>query len=174
MPRPVVPIFWVEAASRAWSRSLVQRQDQAGVVGQDQQLGRDDDALLGDLVDLGEQVPRVDDDAVADDGELALHDTRRQQGQLVDLAVDHQRVAGVVAALEAHDDIGPVAEPVDDLALAFIAPLGADDGHIGHGRDMPCHLPGDVTRPFDRTRLRTFIQSWAAALSRTRARSQKA
>ena len=55
-----------------------------------------------------------------------------QQRQLVDLAVDHQRVAGIVAALETHHDIGPLRQPVDDLALALVAPLRADDHHIGH------------------------------------------
>ena len=42
-------------------------------------------------------------------------------------AADHQRVAGVVAALEARDRGGALGQQVDDLALAFIAPLGADD-----------------------------------------------
>ena len=88
--------------------------------------------LLGDLGDLRKQVPGIDDHAISDDRELALHHPRRQQGQLVDLAVDHQRVAGVVAALETHDDVRPVGQPVDDLALALVAPLGADNGHIGH------------------------------------------
>ena len=41
-------------------------------------------------------------------------------------------MAGIVAALEAHDDVGPLRQPVDDLALAFVAPLGADDDHIRH------------------------------------------
>ena len=41
-------------------------------------------------------------------------------------------MAGIVAALEADDHVGAARQPVDDLALAFVAPLGADDGHIGH------------------------------------------
>ena len=43
------------------------------------------------------------------------------------LAVADDRVAGVVAALEAHDHVRLLGEQVDDLALALIAPLGADD-----------------------------------------------
>ena len=39
----------------------------------------------------------------------------------------HHGVAGVGAALVAHDDVGLLGEDVDDLALAFVAPLGADD-----------------------------------------------
>ena len=53
-----------------------------------------------------------------------------QQRQLVGGAVDDQGVAGIVAALKAHDDIGALRQPVDDLALAFVAPLGADDYHV--------------------------------------------
>ena len=41
-------------------------------------------------------------------------------------------MAGVVAALEADDHVGAAREPVDDLALAFVAPLGADDGDVAH------------------------------------------
>ena len=33
---------------------------------------------------------------------------------------------GIVPALEAHDDIGPAGEPVHDLSLTLVAPLGAD------------------------------------------------
>ena len=50
------------------------------------------------------------------------------------LAADHQRVAGVVAALEAHHALRAVGQPVDDLALALVAPLGADDDDVAGGR----------------------------------------
>ena len=81
---------------------------------------------------------RIEDDAVADDRQLALaHDAGRQQRQLVAHAVDDERVAGIVAALEAHDDVGALRQPVDDLALAFVAPLGADDDYVGHCALIP-------------------------------------
>ena len=48
--------------------------------------------------------------------------------------VADDRVAGVVAALEADDDVGVLGEQVDDLALALIAPLGADDHDAWHVR----------------------------------------
>jgi hypothetical protein len=38
-------------------------------------------------------------------------------------------VTGVVAALEARHRSGALREEIHDLALAFIAPLGADDDH---------------------------------------------
>jgi hypothetical protein len=51
-------------------------------------------------------------------------------------------MAGIVAALEAHHDLGALAEPVDDLALALVAPLGADHCHVGH-----CLFPSDTKTP---------------------------
>ena len=36
------------------------------------------------------------------------------------------RVPGVRAALIAHHEIGALSQDVDDLAFAFVAPLGAD------------------------------------------------
>ena len=59
-------------------------------------------------------------------------------------------VAGVVAALVADDQIGLLAEEVDDLAFAFVAPLGADDHGRGHGnlqeiaRTATCDWPREV------------------------------
>ena len=41
--------------------------------------------------------------------------------------VDDERVARVVAALEASDGGGALGQQIDDLALALIAPLRADD-----------------------------------------------
>ncbi len=41
------------------------------------------------------------------------------------LAADHQRVPGVVAALETHHRADVHGQQVDDLALALVAPLRA-------------------------------------------------
>ncbi len=88
----------------------VQRQDQGGVLGNAQVVRADRHALALQPLDLAAQRPRIDDDAVADDGELARADhAGGQQRQLVGLAADHQGVAGVVAALEAHHDVGALA-----------------------------------------------------------------
>ena len=86
------------------------------------------DAARAQAVDLADQDRRVDDDAVADDAARArVEDARRDQVELELLLAADDRVAGVVAALEAHDDVGVLGEQVDDLALALVAPLGADD-----------------------------------------------
>ena len=69
--------------------------------------------------------------AVADEARHAVaQDARRDQVQDGLLAGDHQGVAGVVPALEPHHRLGMVGEPVDDLAFALVAPLGADDYDI--------------------------------------------
>src|SRR5262245_16080834 len=41
-----------------------------------------------------------------------------------------------MAALETHDDVRLLGEPIDNLTLAFVPPLGADDHHIRHGAPL--------------------------------------
>jgi len=48
------------------------------------------------------------------------------------LTVHHKGVAGVIAALEADDDVSVVCEEIDDLSFTFVSPLGADDCNVGH------------------------------------------
>ncbi len=119
----------------------MQRQDQRYVFGDAQIFRTDGDALRRELCDLIEERLRIEHDAVADHRELrGPQHARRQQRQLVGFAVDDERVAGIVAALKAHDDVGLLRQPVDDLALPLVAPLGADDDNIGHFAKFPCNL----------------------------------
>ena len=112
---------------------LMQGQDQRRRVGDDKRVRRDLGALFAKQRDFGDKMLRVDDDTIADHRQLARpHDAGRQQRQLVFHAADDKRVAGIVPALEPDDDIGAARQPVDDLALALIAPLGADHGHVCH------------------------------------------
>ena len=112
----------------------MERQDQRRVLGDAEIVAADVHPEFLDLGDLVGERPGIDHDAVADHRELALaHHAGGKQRELIGGAVDHQRVAGIVAALEAHHDIGTLGQPIDDLALAFVAPLGADDHDIGHG-----------------------------------------
>ena len=116
----------------------MQRQDQRDVFGDAQIFRADGDALAPEFRDLIEERLRIDHHAVADHRELGgPQHARRQQRQLVGFAVDDERVAGIVAALEAHDDVGLLRQPVDDLALPLVAPLGADDDNIGHFAGIP-------------------------------------
>ncbi len=110
----------------------VQRQDERGVLGNRQDLRRHLDALPAQSLDLLQQGPGIHHHAVADDGELAAHQARGQQAQLVGLVADDEGMAGIVAALEAHHHVGAFRQPVDDLALALVAPLRADDRYIRH------------------------------------------
>ena len=85
------------------------------------------------LVELAGQDLRVDHHAVADRAQLAgVEDPGRDQVELPLLAVADDRVAGVVAALEADHEVRVLGEQVDDLALALVAPLGAHDHDAGH------------------------------------------
>ena len=84
----------------------------------------DVDAGLRQLVDLGEERRRIDDDAVADHaGDAGMQNAGRQQTQDELAAVGVDGVTGVVAALIARDDREVRRQQVDDLALAFVAPL---------------------------------------------------
>ena len=106
---------------------------QRPVVGHDQvRVGADEQpvaahAALLQRVDLLEQRLRVDDHAVADDGgDVRGEHTGREDVQRVLLLADHDRVAGVVAALVPDDVLHAVPEQVGRLALTLVAPLGAD------------------------------------------------
>ena len=144
MPRLVVPILRAArlgrlrdgASSSRWSDRI------SGTFSAILRFSRRHlDALAAELLDLVDEVIGVEHHAVADDRQLARpHDARRQQRELEHLAVDHERVAGVVAALEAHDDVGRDRQPIDDLAFAFVAPLGADHDDIGHRRSPSMRL----------------------------------
>src|SRR5690606_33132368 len=71
-------------------------------------------------------------------------------------AVDHQRVAGVVAALEAHDRADVLRQQVDDLALALVAPLGAQNDY----RLTHC-LPPDTEKAEGAPGFSTLSGFWA-------------
>ncbi|MGY4415075.1 hypothetical protein ACVWW4_006811 [Bradyrhizobium sp. LB7.1] len=113
----------------------MQRQDQCDVLRDAQVVRADGDALSLQFCNFVEESLRIEHHAIADDGEFRRpQHAGRQQRQLVGLAVDHQRMAGVMAALEADHDVRLLRQPVDDLALSLVAPLGADDDNIGHSR----------------------------------------
>ena len=46
------------------------------------------------------------------------------------LTLNDQRMSGVMPALEAHYCSGLIGQQIDNLALAFITPLGAQDYYI--------------------------------------------
>jgi hypothetical protein len=46
--------------------------------------------------------------------------------ELEGLSVSDDRVAGIVASLEADDHVRPLCEEIGHLAFPFVAPLGSD------------------------------------------------
>ena len=84
-------------------------------------------------VQLGDQRGRIDDDSVADDRrDVRIQHAGRDEVELEHLFAEHDRVAGVVAALIADYGLDVLRERVGRLALAFVAPLQADDHCGGH------------------------------------------
>ena len=118
--------------------ALVVRQDHVGVL-PDQQLAAREEPTPGQLGDLVEQRVRIDHHAVAEHARLAgvTHPGRHQMRHEL-LPVDDQRVPGVGTAAETHDGVGGLGVQVHHLALALVAPLGADHDHDGHRRLLGC------------------------------------
>ena len=48
-----------------------------------------------------------------------------KQRELVGSPIDHQGVAGIMAALEADHDVSLLGQPIDDLPLPFVPPSGS-------------------------------------------------
>ena len=88
-------------------------------------------------LEFGEQTLEADHRAAADEERgarlqhAAGHDAQRQF-----TLAHHQRVAGVVAAAEAGDDVVVRGEQIDDAALALVAPLHAEND-VGLVRHSP-------------------------------------
>src|SRR6266849_1693786 len=104
-------------------------------------IGRDADALRDEPIGFFKKGLRIDHHAVAQHAGLAhVNDAGRQQMQHEGLIADLDRMSGIVAALIADHDVETLGEQIDNLALAFIAPLGPDnrDNHsqISEVRDQ--------------------------------------
>ena len=105
----------------------VRRKDQRAVR-RDAQALEHVDAGVDERLRFAEQRFERQHHAVADEAlHVLVQDSRRDQRQDGLLAADDQRVAGVVAALETRHRGRALGQQVDDLALALVAPLGADD-----------------------------------------------
>ena len=119
----------------------VRRQYQRAI-GADAQSLEDRHAARGQHVRFLQQRGQRQHDAVADEALHALvQDAGGNQRQDRLLPAYHQRVTGVVTTLEAGDARRPLRQQVDDLALALVAPLRADDD------DHPAHVSALRGRP---------------------------
>ncbi len=135
------------ATGRAFARAVdqcVRREHERAQRAHEQPLEHGNSAP-GQHVGLGQQRLEGNDDAVADKAAHAIaQHARRDQRQHGLHAVDHERVAGIVPALEPRDGRDTLGQQVDDLALALIAPLGADyDDESTHGCASAADQPED-------------------------------
>src|SRR6185503_14415072 len=100
----------------------------------------------------------------------------RRLPDLERLAAGDDRVPGIRAALVAAHDIRLLGEQVDDLALAFVAPLRADHDGRGHRRRVARPSVGEsgkvtgdeAARRPPRPRARSMRYRDAATLRRRR------
>jgi hypothetical protein len=67
-------LFVATALLASAFEGTVRRQDQRRIIGQSQISRRDVEPLLAHRLDLGEERPGIDDDTVADDGQLIRAD----------------------------------------------------------------------------------------------------
>ena len=108
-------------------------QQQAGAFTDFQILRRQCDALCGDILHLLPQVLRIQRHTVAEDVDDAVAENaggQQVQGKLP-LFVD-DGVAGVAAALIAHDDVIVLRQQVHHPPLALVAPVDPDDRTVLH------------------------------------------
>ncbi len=96
------------------------------------------DAKLAQVIHLAQQSTRINHHAIADDaGDAAVQDARWHQVERELPLAMHHPMARVAAALIARDILRAVGQLVDELALAFIAPLGAYNRHDTHVSPAP-------------------------------------
>lgn len=107
------------------------KHDMGAVGDEDPALGLQ--AMFLQRLELLEEARHVHDTATADDIDaVGVHQPARQDVEVVGDAVRDDGVARVVAALGAAADLRFVGEDVGQLALAFVAPLGAEHNRDGH------------------------------------------
>ena len=113
----------------------MQRQYQRRVLRDAQIVGRDRNPLLGQPPDL---VTSAQGSMTTPLPMTDIYPAARRQtaaaSSLNVLPADDERMPGVVPALKTHDDVGALREPVHDLALALVAPLGSDHDDVRHLR----------------------------------------
>lgn len=111
----------------------MQIKDHLSAVAQEETLAHTLQALLFQVVQLLEEGRHMYHDAGSDQVHAAgIDQARRQQMEVVGLAVGDDGMAGIVAALGSRAQLGLGTENVDELSLAFVTPLGADhDGSHG-------------------------------------------
>src|SRR5450759_2073209 len=106
---------------------LVIRQHEMGAIAHIQ-ASLNVDAIRNELVYLREQRLDVQNDSIANRTTYArVENSARNLVEDERLVADVHGVAGIGAALIANYPVGALREDINELALAFVSPLGADD-----------------------------------------------
>ena len=96
----------------------------------DVQPALDVHAVLHEAVDLVEQRVRIEDDSIPDGAaNTRVQDPARNLMQHEMRRAQVHRMAGIRAALIPNHPRGALGEHIHELALPFVAPLGADDDY---------------------------------------------
>ena len=90
-------------------------------------------AVLVQRLQFLKEAGDVDNAAAADDVDaVGVHETRGEDVEVVCDSIGDDGVSGVVTTLRAAAQLRFVGEDVGELALAFVAPLGAEDDRRRH------------------------------------------
>ncbi len=120
------------AALRHFLHHAVLRKQHVGAV-TDEEIAGYFDARGLQSIDLAKQRGWVDDQTVSDHSFFSgTQDAARNQLEDEFFFADEDRVARVVSALIARDNIEPFGEEIDDFAFTLIAPLRAEDDYVSH------------------------------------------
>ena len=132
IPRPVVPIA-LRVHALGVEQLVVRQHEMRAVAHVESPF--DVDPVRDELVDLGEQLLRVEHDAVSDRAAHALvEDSARDLVEHERQVAQIDRVSGVRAALIADHPVGALGQHVDQLSLPLVAPLCADNDDRAVGR----------------------------------------
>jgi hypothetical protein len=108
----------------------------------DPQVVADRDSTFSETVDLANELERIEYDAVADDAEFrGIEDAGWHEVHGVSLTAHRHGVARIGAAVVPDDDIMPTCQQIDDLALALVAPLQADNRRMTFRRRVNHLMP---------------------------------
>src|SRR5579862_5759353 len=111
----------------------------------EEEASADFDAGLLEIFEFGYEGCRIDDCTGADDGFLFwAQDAARDELQHIAMAIEDDCVPRVMSPRVARGVIERRSEIVDDLAFAFVAPLGADDCDR-FGPNLLRHFPHPAT-----------------------------
>ena len=125
---------------------LVVGEDEVGVAAHPQVAAIHAD--IGEAVHLVDEHPGVDHHPVADHrNHMGIENTAGNKLELEGLALHHQGVTGVVAALIAHHHVHVTGQKVGELALALVTPLRPDDHRCWQRPTPKVRLTG---RPYSR------------------------